>query len=410
MTPPRKVAFAAVFSSACIHRRMRGALSYADANPHIVIRDFRMPLDLKSRGSVVAEINALKAWKPDGLLTFMDNQEFEILLKQLGPDAPPIVSMAAVTPRPGVALVGGSMPKMIEMAVQHFRQQGIRSLGMLKLDHDPVIQERGKRVFCEISKPADPSQAVHVEEVPTDLPADLERPVEPVPPGLAGWLRRLPKPVGVLTVDYGGGNYLVRVCHALGLKVPDEVAVMCADDVDLCLSSSPTLSSVEAASEIIGREAMKTLDRMMQGDHPDNPFIRVEAVDIHVRQSTGKKIAEVCDMAGAINHINQQACNGLTVERLLKETQRVSKMTFHKRFVSATGQTPGEAIRQRQFAEARRLLAETKLSVTLVAEQSGFGSSSDFARAFRAAEGVTPRQFRDQAHLGSGPSKPIPQA
>jgi AraC-like DNA-binding protein len=43
------------------------------------------------------------------------------------------------------------------------------------------------------------------------------------------------------------------------------------------------------------------------------------------------------------------------------------------------------------------LLADTKLSITLVAEQSGFGSSSDFARAFRSAEGVTPRAYREQA-------------
>jgi DNA-binding LacI/PurR family transcriptional regulator len=235
MTSRRKVAFAATFSSACIHRRMRGALSYADANPHIVLRDFRMPLDSAIREGAIAEVAAIKAWKPSGILAFMDNLEFEAMLKRLGSEFPPIVSMAAVTPRPGVVLVGGSMPKMLEMGVQHFRQQGLRSLGMLILDHDPLVQERGRRVFCEISKPADPAQAVHVEMVPADLPADLDCPVEPVPPNLAAWLARLPKPAGVMTVDYGGGNYLVRVCHALGLRVPEDVAVICVDDVDLCL-------------------------------------------------------------------------------------------------------------------------------------------------------------------------------
>jgi AraC-like DNA-binding protein len=139
---------------------------------------------------------------------------------------------------------------------------------------------------------------------------------------------------------------------------------------------------------------------MMQGNYPAQTMIRVEAVDLHVRQSTGKKIAEVCDIAGAMTFINRHACNGLTVERLLQETQRVSKMTFHKHFVASTGQTPGEAIRQRQFAEARRLLAETKLSITLVAEQSGFGSSSDFARAFRSTEGLTPRAYRENTAQG----------
>jgi AraC-like DNA-binding protein len=199
---------------------MRGALSYADSHSHVVIRDFRMPLDLEGREGAVPELTALNAWKPQGMLSFLDNREFDAVLARLTPIVP-IVSMAAVNPRPGVVLVGGSMPKMMEMAIHHF--------------------------------------------------------------------------------------------------------------------------------------------------------------------------------AGAMTFINQYACYGLTVERLRQETQRVSKMTFHKHFVAATGQTPGEAIRQRQFTEARRLLADTKLSITLVAEQSGFGSSSDFARAFRSAEGMTPRAYREHA-------------
>ncbi|MEO5916102.1 MAG: substrate-binding domain-containing protein [Luteolibacter sp.] len=394
MSSLRKVAFVSTFSSACIHRRLRGALSYADSQTQIVIRDFRMPQDLADRKRMPPELTALNAWKAEGILSFLDNREFESMLEQLDPVVP-IVSMAAVTPRPGVVLVGGSMPKMIEMSIQHFRQQGLRSLGMMVLDHDPAVQRRCARIFSEITKPADPALATHVELVASDLLLDLERTVEPVPPGLAGWLTQLPKPAGVMTVDYGGGNYLIRVCHALGLRVPDDVAVICVDDVDMCLSSSPTLTSVEAANEIIGFEAIKTLDRMIQGSAPDNSFIRVEVVDLHVRQSTGLKAAEVCDIAGAVTYINQHACHGLTVERLLQETQGVSKATFHKHFTAAIGQTPGAAIRERQFAEARRLLVNTKLSVTLVAEQSGFGSSSDFARAFHAAEGMTPSAFRD---------------
>jgi LacI family transcriptional regulator len=47
-----------------------------------------------------------------------------------------------------------------------------------------------------------------------------------------------------------------------------------------------------------------------------------------------------------VNYINQPACHDLSVERVLRKTQRVSKMTFRKHFLAATGQTPGEAIRQ----------------------------------------------------------------
>ncbi|WP_035604556.1 substrate-binding domain-containing protein [Haloferula sp. BvORR071] len=399
MLQPRKIGFVAPFSSASVHRSMRGALSYADLNPPMVIRDFRVTPDIAKPRKAAAELAALNRWKPDGLLTILDDKEFSGLMSGLV-DAPPIVNIGPLTPRPGVVMLGGCFHRMVETAAQHFRQQGIRSLGMLIMDRDTGTQKSFVKAFGEAARPLNPGLATHVEPLDTAFLADVDAPVEPVPEGIARWLRELPKPAGVMSVSYGGGNYLVRVCLALGLRVPEDVAVISADDVDLCLSSSPTLTSVEFANEVIGSEALKALDGMIRGRMPEKQAMAVEAVDLHVRQSTGLKLAEVCDISGALNYINRHACYGLTVERLLDETQRVSKMTFHKYFVAATGQTPGEVIRQRQFAEARRLLAQTKLSITLVAEQSGFGSSSDFARAFRSAESMTPRAYRDHARRG----------
>lgn len=401
MLQPRKIGFVAAFSDAAVHRMMRGALSYADFNPPIVIRDFRVTPEIAKRNKAAAELAALNRWKPDGLLTLLDDMEFEGLLKGLE-RVPPIVNMGAITLRPGVVLFGGCFHRMVEAAAQHFRHQGIRSLGLLIPDRNPGLVKVFTKAFHEAAKPPNPELAVHVEPLGPEFLSDLDASVEPVSEGLASWLRELPKPAGVFSAHHGGGNYLVRVCHALGLRVPDDVAVIGSDGVDLCLSSMPTLTSVEFANEIIGSEALKTLDGMIQGRMPEKQAMAVEAVDLHVRQSTGLKLAEVCDISGALNYINQHACFGLTVERLLDETQRVSKMTFHKRFVAVTGQTPGEAIRQRQFAEARRLLTQTKLSITLVAEQSGFGSSSDFARAFRGAEGMTPGQYRNDSARGRG--------
>ncbi|MEO5715848.1 MAG: substrate-binding domain-containing protein [Luteolibacter sp.] len=395
MPATRKIGFVAVLSTAMVHRMMRGALSYANLNQHLVIRDFRLTPDFANPAKAASELASLNRWQPDGLLTFLDDKEFGGLIDGLAHTPPPVVSMAAIAARPGVVILGSSMKRVVEVAAQHFRQQGLRSLGLLVMDRNPDIQAYCANAFLQYARPADPDLATHVEPIAPELLADLDAPIEPVPPGIARWLSRLPKPAGVMSVDHGGGNYLVRVCHALGLRVPEDVAVICMDDVDLCLSSAPTLTSVEAAVEVIGFEAMKTLDGMIQGTMPPKHKIAIDAVDLHVRQSTGMKVAEVCDIAGAMDYINRHACRGLTVERLLAETQRVSKMTFHKHFVAAIGQTPGDAIRQRQFAEARRLLTQTKLSITLVAEQSGFGSSSDFARAFRAAEGMTPRAFRD---------------
>ena len=404
MSPVRKVAYVSPVSSADGHRRIRGALSYADTHPNIVIRDFRLPTDFANGTGPVAAVNELRAWHPDGVLSFLDDKEIQKLLTAL-PKPPPVANMAAVSIRPGVAVVAGSLPRLIEIAVRHFRQQGIRSIAMFNFEGTGAFQDKTINVFNQIVKPANPKQATLIQKIANALATNPDAPVKPVPPRLVAWLQSLPKPAGIFSVDNGGGGYLIRVCHTLGLRVPEDIAVIGVDDVDLCLTSNPTLTSVVPASEVIGFEAMKVLGQMMNGQPSPADSVRVEATDLHVRQSTGLNISAICDIAAAVNYINQHACTGVSVEQLLKETQRVSKMTFHKHFLAATGQTPGEAIHQRQIAEARRLLAETKQSLTLVAEQSGFNSSSDFARAFRAAQGMTPSDYRNQTQTKKSPAK-----
>jgi transcriptional regulator GlxA family with amidase domain len=93
------------------------------------------------------------------------------------------------------------------------------------------------------------------------------------------------------------------------------------------------------------------------------------------------------DIAAALNYIKRYACDGLGVERLVKETQRVSPSVFARQFRLATGQTPQQAIRQHQLDEACRLLTKTELSLGFVAESSGFQDVAALERALRAADG-----------------------
>jgi len=58
------------------------------------------------------------------------------------------------------------------------------------------------------------------------------------------------------------------------------------------------------------------------------------------------------------------------------------------------GRSPAEEIRRSHLERARRLLAETDLSIPDVAASSGFNSSEHFARAFRARFGRAPLKYR----------------
>jgi LacI family transcriptional regulator len=191
----------------------------------------------------------------------------------------------------------------------------------------------------------------------------------------------------------------------LGLAVPQTVAVVGADDMDLSLASEPTLTSVVPAVETIGFEAMRLLTGMIVGDSPTEQTVRLRTADLLVRDSTGQRRPEICDIAAALSCIHENACRGITVKLVIRQTQRVSHVTFHRRFQEVVGKTPAEAIRERKLQEVRRLLTATELPVAMIADLCGFRTPKELARAFRAAENTTPRDYRKRKVRGVMPEK-----
>jgi len=64
---------------------------------------------------------------------------------------------------------------------------------------------------------------------------------------------------------------------------------------------------------------------------------------------------------------------------------------------TSCGRTASAFLADRKIAEARRLLADTKLPVKRIAEALGFTSAAYFTRAFQARTGNTPVGFRNSA-------------
>lgn len=79
---------------------------------------------------------------------------------------------------------------------------------------------------------------------------------------------------------------------------------------------------------------------------------------------------------------------GLTPTRLARMTKRIFRLT------------PSQLISQCRLAAASRLLTETEQSVAEIALSCGFYDHSAFTRAFRAATGLSPREYRQGAVVG----------
>ena len=70
---------------------------------------------------------------------------------------------------------------------------------------------------------------------------------------------------------------------------------------------------------------------------------------------------------------------------------------FTEVFAQHMGRTPSDYLRFLRVERAKLLLQSSGDSMAKIAEESGFGEAAHFSRVFRAATGMTPREFRRQS-------------
>lgn len=214
--------------------------------------------------------------------------------------------------------------------------------------------------------------------------------------GLSRWLKTLAKPVAIVTWTTDLGRELVHACRRDGLLVPEQVAVLAADNDELlCEACSPSLSGMALTSERIGFEAARLLDRMMRGESPPKRPLLLEPTGVVARQSTDTLAVDDPDLARALAFIRAHATDPIQVRDVLSEVP-VSRRWLERRFGEVLGRGPAAEIRRVRLDRAKHLLAETDLPVPEVARLAGFGSREYLAATFRSELNLTPRQYRNR--------------
>ncbi len=217
--------------------------------------------------------------------------------------------------------------------------------------------------------------------------------------GLITWLEPLPKPVAVLTWTTQCGRQVIQACRRAGLLVPEQVAVLAADEDDLlCDMCNPPLSGIALTSERIGYEAAALLDRLMQGEPPPDEPTLIEPAGVVTRQSTDTLAIDDIDVANAVAFIWRHAADPIQVKDILRVVP-ISRTRLERRFQEVLGRTPSAEIRRVHFERARQLLSETDMPVPEVATASGFGSREYFSYVFKSQTGLSPQKYRSRVRI-----------
>jgi LacI family transcriptional regulator len=216
---------------------------------------------------------------------------------------------------------------------------------------------------------------------------------------IAKWLRSLPKPVAIFACNDVRALQVVQACHVAGCSVPDEVSALGVDNdeiiTELC---HPKLSSIQPDTLSTGYKACLCSDNMMRRLKPDPYFDWTPPVGVIERDSTNIIATTDKLVANALRGIRDEACNGLTVKKLLDHLD-VSRSQLEAKFRRILGRTVHDEITRVRLKRVCQLLYAGDDTLRTIARKSGYLDISHLSRLFRKNFDVWPGEYRKRIRV-----------
>jgi LacI family transcriptional regulator len=220
------------------------------------------------------------------------------------------------------------------------------------------------------------------------------------PSSLSRWLKSLPKPIGLMTCDDNQGQHITEACRHVGIRIPEEVAVLGVDnDEMICDLSDPPLSSIALDVEKGGYDAAKLLDHMIKHGTAEYYDIIVKPMQVITRHSTDIYATNDDHIASSLKYIHQNIDKNLHVDEVVKQVP-LSRRALEKRFLEITGYPIYKYIFNLRIEKFTQKLLDTDMSVFEIALDMGLNDSKNIARQFRQAKGCSPSVYRNKYVAG----------
>lgn len=313
----------------------------------------------------------------------------------------PLVDLNDIAPIPTVPKIRPDNTAMGHFGAEHFLERGYRHFGFSGFADLSWSGER-RDGFVEALSLA--GHACDVQDV--DYPGDLTPFWDAKQTtSLSAWLRRLPRPTAVMACNDLRALQVISAAQAAGLLVPEEVAVLGANnDTIRCELAYPPLSSVACNAFQSGYQSAELLAQMMAGHQAENLDQRVEPLGVVTRQSTDILAMGDKNVAAAVSYIREHACHGINVEHVLKQAF-ASRSQLEKKFRRYIGRSPQAEIRRVQVAKIRQLLFETDFPLKKIAELAGFEHVEYMCVVFKRLTGDSPGSYRKKVQAKNGPRR-----
>jgi LacI family transcriptional regulator len=384
MRPVRRIALLMSLDLSFCREVLAGVQAFATQNEHWIFH--HAPPD-------PAVLRPLRQWNPHGIIAHVMMPEFARRAVRLGK---PMVDTAYTLSNLPVPTVDVDHFAVGRLAAEHFLQRGFVHFGFFGSGRATYAREREigfRQRLAEASHAVSTCRAEYFPRLPlgaswTKMDQRVRR-----------WLEELPKPVAIFAINDVPARDLADMCHRLGFRVPDEVAILGVDnDETECRLASPPLSSIALPSQQIGYEAARMLDRMLTGKRAQPPSMFLPPIRVVTRQSTDTLAVTDPVVRNALDYIRQHAAEGVNVARVVQEIG-AGRRELERHFRGVLGHSVLHEIRRVRVERAKELLTATDLAMPMIARRCGFSTPQRMTVVFRQFTGKVPTAFRNLAKV-----------
>ncbi len=215
-------------------------------------------------------------------------------------------------------------------------------------------------------------------------------------PHMERFLLSLPRPTAVFAAMDGRARQVANLCAEIGLRVPEDIAVLGVDnDPLLCESTVPPLSSIRTGGYRRGQMAAAMLDALMHGRPVAERSVVQEPISVVTRGSTGYDAMSDVHVAQAVKFMRDRIAAGEVIDVAdAVRAAHCSRRYLERHFRSGLGRSVHDELMLARMERVKELLETTTLPIGEIAAQVGYTRPSRLAAMFRRVTGVTMREWR----------------
>ncbi len=377
------------FTEAFAHNLLRGILEYSRGREPWVV--CRMPPSYKQTYGIPGVLKWAKKWEADAIIAQFDDDDEVELFHQNG-----IVALAqdfksrfSIIPN-----ITSRYELTGQMAADFFLQKGFRHFAYYGYKDVVWSEERCMGFRDRVTEKGFGDNFFEYQKQPLENLWYYES--EP----LIEWIKSLPHPVALMACDDTQGNKVMEVCQVLGIKIPEEIAVLGVDnDEIICSLSDPPLSSVSLNIVKGGYEAARLIEKLVRDKEAVYEDVIIQPITIVNRLSTDIYATGNPAIQSALKFIHQNLANRITVEDIVKQVP-LSRRLLEIRFRQVTGQSIYQYISDLRMERFSQLLLASDEPIADLAMQVGLPDFKNLSRQFKVWKGCTPMEYRKRNRIG----------